>query len=142
MKRRAGFTLLELMIVTTVAGLVTAAAGALYLEARLASARIEAELQLQREASLIAEVLGRDLRSAPPGAPASGELALETPDGPVRYRVEGGLVRWAGGERWVLGRHVTGLERAGSEVALTLERPLLGARTVKLTRAIHGGSRR
>ena len=61
MKR--GFTLVEVLLVTGLMGVVSGYVFMLHFETYAATARIEAQVVLQREASLAAEVIASDIRS-------------------------------------------------------------------------------
>ena len=61
---RRGFTLIEVMLVVAFTGTITGAVCLWQFETQLAGAQREAQVQLQREASLVAETLGKAIRSA------------------------------------------------------------------------------
>ena len=136
-----GFTLIELMIVTVILAIVAGALGALYLEARVSGARVEASLELEREAAVATEWLRRDLRGAT--AVATTTTGLTITRGPlprVRYLVdEGRLVRDDGAPR-ALGRRFRALsaepvsERV-ERISLSLERPLSAQTTARIERS-------
>jgi len=134
------------MIVVSLTSLVAGAIGMFYLEVRAMGATSEALVALERRASLIAGWLGRDLRGAREVSTTQGELHIEGPAGPVRYRVvEGRLERQARGRDRVL---ATGARLptviavdGGHRAEIALERKILRKRAVRLRREIFVGAR-
>jgi len=145
-----GFTLMELMVTVSVTGVIALAGHALMLETRVSGARLEAEVAMQREASLAGEWLGRDLRTADAVEPGKVGVEIVAPgERRVRWAVEpGGLVRIDGAERLVIGAHVARLDidrRAtppGWRVEIELVRPLVSGRGASMTRVLEIGDRR
>lgn len=137
MKR--GFTLIELANVLVISSIVFGAGGALYLEGRVAATRLEAQVGLQRQASLAAEWIGRELRSADRVEPGEDGLSLADADRALRFGVEEErLFVEEAGERHVIARGVTALrvdpEQGRWRVHLVLERRLIQGREVRIER--------
>ncbi|MCB9655638.1 MAG: prepilin-type N-terminal cleavage/methylation domain-containing protein [Deltaproteobacteria bacterium] len=151
MRNQRGFTLLEMMIVCSILPILFAAAGSLYVESRVAGARIEAQLRLQREASLIAEFMTRDLRSdtqaastlvAPDSAGDRSEISIPIGGKKARYLSTGTtLTRHVDGEDPVtLSRRVRHLsikpDGDAFQIDLELEHPILPGREVRFQRTL------
>lgn len=142
MRRSRGFTLIELLVVLVIMGPLTAMIGAFYLEARISAAMIEAEILLEREASLTAESLAKDLRYAGSARSNVQGLSIQTAAGEtVAWSIDGQkLVRKDQRSRQVLHRHAHTLTvepvKEGWQASLVLRRPLLGRRAVKVKRQV------
>lgn len=145
---RRGYTVSELAVVVSIAGAITAGAGALYLEARIAAARSDANVQLTREASLAVETIARDLRDArKASSDTAGAMIDVGGDAPVKYVIDrSGLVRDEGDDRAAIARFVRSLAireaNGGFQLELTLERELAEGRRVRIVRASFVGTRR
>lgn len=146
-RRRAGFTLTELAIVLAMMSGLSAAIGHLYLETRAVGVQTEAQIALERRASLAFEFAARDLRG---GALVEDEagVTVQGAQGRIRYALEADrLVRTdAQGRRRTLARHVTRFAAApvtgGYRLEIELRRPLFRSRRVALRRAVFVGARR
>lgn len=143
---RRGFTLIELMISIALTSVFAGAIGAFYLEARATAATHEAQIALERRASLSLERLARDLRSGRVTHSEAG-LVVERPEGTVRWRIEAGrLERRAGEARRVLARGASDLRlepaEGGHTVHLTLTRRITRTRRLRIRRAVFVGDRR
>jgi prepilin-type N-terminal cleavage/methylation domain-containing protein len=142
-----GFTLMELMVVVSISSIVVAAVAAFHLEGRVAIARAEMQVNLQRQASLAAEWIGREIREAGKIEAHDGELILIDGDRRVRFGVDGGkLFREEGSERFIVTKNVVEFHAeqiiSGWSVDLALERPLLAGRSVRIERRFWVGRRR
>lgn len=142
---RRGFTMVELMIVVAISGTVAAAGGAFYLEHRVGAARIEAQVNLQRNASLALEIVARDLRGARAVATEDGIVVVHTSEGQtIRYALDDGKLARAvnGGEPWVLLRFVRAFgvedwsDGSGWVAHLVVGRELLEGRKIVLERSV------
>jgi prepilin-type N-terminal cleavage/methylation domain-containing protein len=138
---RRGFTLIELAAVITIVVTVTGLLNAFYIEVRSASASVEARVRLEREATAIAERLGRDLRSATSVTPEGHGFKVDTERGSlVRYELEGDALFRDDGERQYLGS-VTSMTRSElpsgpTQIDLQLERPIGMNRHVRIHRRV------
>lgn len=137
--RSRGFTLIELMVVVTISAIMSAALGRLYVEVRVSGARVEAGLELEREASLVTEWLRRDLRGARAIQAAGAGVEIEREGGKIIYRIDERGVLWRnqGEERAIAKRIIaiepTALERSAS-IRLQLERPLANLGSARIER--------
>lgn len=142
---RRGFTAGELAITVSIAGVIAAGAGALYLETRIAAARSDANVQLVREASLAIETLARDLRNA---RSASSDAVIDLGGKtPVKYVIDRpGLVRDDGDVRAPIARFVQSVSvreaNEGFQIELVLERELAEGRRVRIVHASFVGARK
>jgi prepilin-type N-terminal cleavage/methylation domain-containing protein len=144
MKR--GFTLLELMCVVSIMTIVMASVGAFYLEFRVAAARTEAEVSMNREASLALEWLARDAAGADriDGDPLGATIARG--EERIRWEVgERGLLRTAARSR-IIAPRATQLAvettPAGERFFITSERKLLRGRAARVVRSAFVARRR
>lgn len=146
MKRR-GFTLIELMLVVAMTSIVAGAIGAFYLEVRATGATIEAQVQLERRASLALEALARDMRGARTSVTPEQLTLQHSGAAPVRWRVEDGrLLRSEGASTRVLARGARGLfvqgVSGGHRVRLVLGRRVTRSRDLEIEREVFVGLRR
>ena len=144
MRLKRGFTLVELMVVVAVLPIIVAAAGLFYLEGRVAAARVEARVQLNRNLHLALETIARDLRSSThiqAKAQKNGGTAKFQSDGvSIKYEVlPEGLFRTEGTQaRRLITRFITALgveeEQQGFKVHLAASQPLIAGRRVEMQR--------
>lgn len=145
---RRGFTLIELAISTSIAGVVAMAIYAFMLETRLSSARLEAEIELVRQAAVAGEWIARDVRAADAVEPVGGALEVIAPgEARVVYAIEGGgLVRRDAAGSALVGKSVAAVSARrlprGWVVTLELRRALALGREVRLQRDLLVGDRR
>ena len=143
MKR--GFTLIELMIVTTISTIVIAAACAFYLEVRIGAARTEAELAMTRDASLALEWMARDTAGADRVFGDEHGATISRGEEVIRWEIgEQGLVRIAGSSR-IVARRATQLAVEttpnGERFVLTSERKMIRGRNAEIVRSAFVGRR-
>lgn len=143
--------MVELMVTVSVAGVVAGAASLFALEGRLSAARVEAEVKLTREASLVLEHVARDLRGASDATSEESGIQIEVGEGePIRYVVGPfGLERRHGSEKRLLSRSSRSIRvddrtkpEAGWRVGLIVSRPLAAGRTIGFERFVFVGRRR
>ncbi len=145
---RRGFTLLELAIVTSIWGVIALSVYAFMLETRIAGARLEAEVELQRQAALAGEWIARDVRAADAVEPVGGALEVIAPgERRVVYRVDAsGLARVDGDTTLRVAKGVAAVTAHRQArtwiVGLELVRPLALGREVRIRREIVVGDRR
>lgn len=146
--RTRGFTLLELMVVSSLSVVIAGAAGMFYYQARVSAARIEAQLQLQRQASLVAEFLAADLRAAQESRGSKTGIDLKTFDGEqIAYRLSpDGLVRARGASVMMLSGRMQSIKltqkKGWREVRMRLLRKMPQGRNVQIERSFRVRGRR
>jgi hypothetical protein len=126
---------MELALVISLAGVITAAVAAFYLEGRIAAARSEANVQLSREASLALEAIARDLRGGKSAETLDRGIAIDD----INYQVrESLLVRGHGDEHLPVAHFVRAVrvkeEDNGHTVEVELVRTLAPEREARLVR--------
>lgn len=140
---KRGFTLMELLVVLTLLPVMAAAIGSFYLEGRIATARVEARVSLNRSLSLAMEHMGRDLRSAASVETSTVGIKMKVLDERVIYEVlpSTGLVRTACGRDCAsrpLVPRVRGLrveaDEAGYRIFVKAVRPLALGRALTVRR--------
>lgn len=146
MKQR-GFTLIELMIVIAILPVIIGAIGIFYVEGRVASARIEAQVNLTRRLSLTHELLARDLVGADLVTPKPDGVHIQRGALRIIYTTGAqGLVRSDAEQRLALSPHIHTLnlkeQSDGYAITLAARRTLLKGRAVKLERQTFIGRRR
>lgn len=139
---RRGFTLIELTVVVAISGIIAATGGHYYLESRVAAARIEAQVELQRSASLILESVARDLRGAREASNTERGIAVRVGEREVSYELRDGLVRVDGPEPLMISRYGSAIDvrpwdgDRGFIVHLRLTREFLEDRRVHFDREV------
>lgn len=143
-----GFTLVELAISSAIWGVIALSIYTFMLEARISGARLEAEIELQRQAALAGEWIARDVRAADAVEPVGGALEVIAPgERRVVYRVDAtGLARVDGEVTLRIAKGVSAVSARrlarGWSVELVLVRPLVLGREVRIHREVMVADRR
>ena len=144
---RRGFTLIEMMLCVTIGTIVVAGAGMFYLEARVSTARTEADVALNRDASLALEWIARDASGADQIESEERGLAVVRGEERIRWEIgQRGLIRTAGSQSRIIASRATELRveavDRGHRFHLTSERKLLKGRSAKIVRSAFVGRRK
>jgi prepilin-type N-terminal cleavage/methylation domain-containing protein len=142
-----GFTLIEMMICSTIGTIVVAGVGMFYLEARVSTARTEADVLLNRDASLALEWIARDASGADQIESEARGVAVVRGEERIRWEIgERGLTRIAGSQSRIIAPRATELKveavDRGHRFQVKAERKLLQHRSAKIVRSVFVGRRR